>query len=63
MIIVEQDSHYFVLSTDDKIFDTLKKSVPNAKIVNISNSEYDQVRDNIPDLEELISSKLKEDTK
>lgn len=59
MIFIKHDGHFILLSQDDNMIDTIKESVPNAMIVDISTDEYNQFRDKLSDLEQIIESKIK----
>ncbi len=60
MIFVKNEGHYILLSQDDNMLDTIKQSVPNAKIVNIGKEEYNQYRDSLEDLETIVKSRYED---
>ena len=59
MIFVENEGHFILLSKDDDMLETIKQSVPNAKVVNMTKEEYNQHVDNLENLETVIRDRIK----
>lgn len=61
MVVTEYNNgDILILSTDDNMLNTIKLYDPAAKIVKISNEEYDKNKDDLQKLRELLYSRVKD---